>query len=35
MKIIDTIVIAVGGQGRRIVADLKKREIKTSKIFWS
>lgn len=33
MKNIDTIVIAVGGQGRRIVADLKKREIKTSKIF--
>lgn len=33
MKSIDTIVIAVGGQGRRIVADLKKREIKTSKIF--
>lgn len=33
MKSIDTIVIAVGGQGRRIAADLKKREIKTSKIF--
>lgn len=33
MKSIDTIVIAVGGQGRRITADLKKREIKTSKIF--
>ncbi len=33
MKSIDTIVIAVGGQGRRIATDLKKREIKTSKIF--
>ncbi len=33
MKNIDTIVIAVGGQGRRIATDLKKREIKTSKIF--
>jgi len=33
MKDIDTIVIAVGGQGRRITAELKRREIKTSKIF--
>ncbi len=33
MKNIDTIVIAAGGQGRRIAADLKKRETKTSKIF--
>ena len=33
MKNIDTIVIAVGGQGRRVATDLKKREIKTSKIF--
>jgi NDP-sugar pyrophosphorylase family protein len=33
MKDIDTIVIAVGGQGRRIATDPKGREIKTSKIF--
>jgi len=33
MKSIDTIVISVGGQGRRIAADLRKRGIKTSKIF--
>jgi len=33
MKSIDTIVISVGGQGRRIAADLKNRGIKTSKIF--
>ncbi len=33
MKNIDTIVIAVGGYGKRITADLKKRGIKTSKIF--
>jgi len=33
MKSIDTIVIAVGGQGKRIAADLKKRGITSSKIF--
>lgn len=33
MKSIDTIVIAVGGQGKRIVADLKNRKITGSKIF--
>lgn len=33
MKSIDTIVIAVGGQGRRIANDLKKRGITTSKVF--
>ena len=33
MKKIDTIVIAVGGQGKRIKGDLKKRGIKASKIF--
>lgn len=33
MKSIDTIVIAVGGQGKRITSDLNKRGIKTSKIF--
>jgi len=33
MKRIDTIVIAVGGQGGRIATDLKNRGIKTSKIF--
>lgn len=33
MKSMDTIVIAVGGQGRRIATDLNKRGIKTSKIF--
>jgi len=33
MKNTDTIVIAVGGQGRRIATDLKGRGIKTSKIF--
>lgn len=33
MKSIDTIVIAVGGQGRRIATDLERRGIKTSKIF--
>lgn len=33
MKSMDTIVIAVGGQGRRIATDLKKKGIKTSKIF--
>jgi len=30
---IDTIVIAVGGQGRRIANDLRKREIMASKVF--
>ncbi len=33
MKKIDTIVIAVGGQGRRITGDLRKRGIRSSKIF--
>lgn len=32
-KDINTILIAVGGYGKRIASDLKKREIKTSKIF--
>ena len=33
MTKINTIVIAVGGPGRRIAGDLRKREIKSSKIF--
>lgn len=33
MKSIDTIVIAVGGQGRHIANDLRKREIIASKVF--
>ena len=33
MKNIDTIVIAVGGSGRRISSDLRKRRIIVSKIF--
>ena len=33
MKNIDTIVIAVGGQGRRIATDLRKRGIRSSKVF--
>ena len=33
MTNIDTIVIAVGGQGRRIASDLRKRGITTPKIF--
>ena len=33
MKNIDTIVIAVGGRGERIADDLRRRGIKTSKIF--
>lgn len=33
MKKIDTIVISMGGQGKRIRQDLKKRGIDTSKVF--
>jgi len=33
MRSINTIVIAVGGRGRRISSDLKKRKITASKIF--
>lgn len=33
MKKIDTIVISMGGQGKRIRQDLKKRGINTSKVF--
>ncbi len=33
IKSIDTILIAVGGQGERITVNLKKRGINTSKIF--
>lgn len=33
MKSINTIVIAVGGQGRRIANDLRKRGITASKVF--
>lgn len=33
MKSIDTIVIAVGGQGRRIASDLRKKGITASKVF--
>ncbi|MBU3964730.1 hypothetical protein KJ562_03370 [Patescibacteria group bacterium] len=33
MKNINTIVIAVGGQGRRISNDLRKRRITASKVF--
>src|SRR3989344_5138671 len=33
MNNIDTIAIAVGGQGMRIANDLKKRGIITSKVF--
>lgn len=33
MQNIDTIVISMGGQGKRISQDLKKRGINTSKVF--
>lgn len=33
MKSINTIVIAVGGQGRRIANDLRKRGVTASKVF--